>query len=118
MSADVTELDGLASDLAKAPAEALTRSRVVVQKSTADIKRDAQIGAPVDTGNLRNSIGYRTTISATSTDGEVGPTAAYGAFVEDGTSRMAPQPYMGPAFDRNAPLFIQAMEALGAEVIS
>jgi hypothetical protein len=30
---------------------------------------------------------------------------------------MAPQPYMGPAFDRNAPLFIAAMEALGAEVI-
>lgn len=117
MSADVSQLDDLADDLAAAPVAALKQSRTVVQKATADIKRDAQIAAPVDTGTLRNSIGYRTTISAAATEGEVGPTASYGAYVEDGTSRMAPQPYMGPAFDRNAPLFIAAMEALGAEVI-
>ena len=45
--------------------------------------------------------------------GRVGPTADYGRFVEYGTSRMAPQAFMGPSFDRNAALYVQACEAIG-----
>jgi hypothetical protein len=44
--------------------------------------------------------------------GEVGPTVDYGMFVEAGTSRMGPQPYMRPAFDRRAPILEQILEQL------
>ena len=39
-------------------------------------------------------------------------TASYAPFVEQGTSRQAPQPFMGPATDRNATLFEEAMKRL------
>ena len=112
MSADVSELNKLAADLTAAGNQALPFARVAVQKTSADIKRDAQAFAPVDTGNLRSSIGYETRELATSVVGEIGPTANYGAFVEFGTSRMAPHAYMGPAFDRHASEFEDAVGAI------
>lgn len=54
---------------------------------------------PVDTGNLRGSI----STTCGFMNAEVGPTAEYGHFVEYGTSRMRPQPYMGPAADAEFP---------------
>ena len=36
-------------------------------------------------------------------------TANYSAFVEYGTSRMAPRPFVGPAKERNEPGFVQAI---------
>ena len=48
----------------------------------------------------------------TSLRAEVGPTAEYGAYVEYGTSRMAPRAYMGPAFDRHAPDLVTAVEQI------
>lgn len=50
---------------------------------------------PVDTGNLRNSITY------TVRDGEyatyIGTNVEYANYVENGTSKMAAQPYLKPA---------------------
>ena len=40
---------------------------------------------------------------------EIGPTASYGVYVEYGTRRMSPQPYMGPALEANAPMFEKAI---------
>lgn len=58
-----------------------------------DIADDAQANAPVDTGELRASIHTEKTDNGLAV--VVG--AAYGAFVELGTSKMAAQPYLGPA---------------------
>jgi HK97 gp10 family phage protein len=93
-------------------AEALAAK--VVLKSLADIEADAKQLAPVDTGNLRNSISREITSDTFAGaggefGGQVGPTASYGAYVEYGTSRMRPQPYMGPAFTRRVPAFLAAM---------
>ena len=112
MDVDVSALNKLAADLGKLGPTAIAGARLIVQKSCADTKRDAQAFAPVDTGNLRSSIGYETHETKAGAWGVVGPTADYGAFVEDGTSRMAPHAYMGPAFDRNQPAFVKACEAL------
>lgn len=90
----------------------LEECREIIQMTCAGTKRDAQILSPVDTGFLRGSISYETKVLKMSAVGEVGPTASYGEFVETGTSRMAPQPYMGPATERNAQVFYAAMEQM------
>lgn len=64
----------------------------------------AEVGAtqarslvPVDTGRLRDSI--------TADEDSFGSDVDYAAFVEYGTFKDAPQPYMGPAADHVTPLF-------------
>ena len=109
MSADATDLYGLAVDISKAADGFLPTARRIVQKTSADIKADAQAVAPVDTGNLRSSIGYETTVDASGISAEIGPTAAYGAYVEFGTSQHGPAAYMGPAFDRRAPIMAEVL---------
>ena len=115
---DVSELNRLAVDLGQAPAKVGDRARTVMRKTALDVEADAKRFAPVDTGNLRNSIGHSDLRTLTQTgvlEVEIGPTAAYGHFVEFGTSRMAPHAYMGPAFDRAQPGFIAAMERIASE---
>lgn len=101
MGWDASDLDKYISDLGKAGAKAEELTETVVHKVGLDTVAGAQAIVPVDTGNLKSSIGV-------DFDGlglEAGPTANYGGYVEYGTSRMAPQPYMRPAFDKaTAPL--------------
>jgi HK97 gp10 family phage protein len=113
---DASEMNQLAVDLTASTVKVPALARVAVAKTCADTKRDAQAMAPVDTGFLRSSITYETTGSAGGAEGVVGPTASYGRYVEDGTSRMGPHPYMGPAFDRNVPAFVEAFERIAASM--
>lgn len=89
------------------------RTGLVVRKAAFDMERGAKARAPVDTGYLKNSIyteivkNDRRVYAA-----EVVVGAEYGVFVEEGTSRMAPQPFMGPAFDAVLPGFLAALEAI------
>lgn len=85
-------------------------------KATIDTSNDAKINAPVRTGNLRDSIKYETAISGTSVTGRVYAEAHYAPFVENGTSRMAAQPYMGPSFETHSAKWLEAMARLGTEV--
>ncbi|MFK5689599.1 HK97-gp10 family putative phage morphogenesis protein [Ornithinimicrobium sp. LYQ92] len=98
------------------------RGAAVVRKTATAITRDARLMAPVGTPESTGKPGYvggnlRASISSTITgDGrngrmsaEIGPTAHYGRYVEQGTSRMAPQPYLFPAADRHEASFIAAM---------
>ena len=117
MIVDLTQVNRIAADISRAAAGALPLARIVVQKVCADTKRDAQAFAPVDTGALRSSISYETGADQGSVWGEVGPTVSYAPYVEYGTSRMAPYAYMGPAFDRHAGAFVDAMSQLpGADL--
>lgn len=108
----IEEFYKVSQDLTGASRSALPMARLAVQKACADIKADAQLAAPVRNGDLRKSIGYETQQLATSVWGEVGPTVEYGGYVEYGTSRMAPQPYITPAFDKHAPLLEAALEQI------
>jgi HK97 gp10 family phage protein len=102
---DVSGLNQLAIEVGTLPARGLAAARVALAKTAADIEADAKSFVPVDTGNLRASISR--TVSGLVA--EIGPTAAYGAYVEFGTSRQGPAAYMGPAFDRRAGGLEQAL---------
>ena len=112
---DASEVLQLSASLGDAPASALPKAIAVVRKSTMDVVRIGKRNAPVDTGNLRSSIHGNTQGSALV--GEAGPSAEYGGYVERGTSRMAPQPYMAPALDAVAPSFEAAIAQVGQEAL-
>lgn len=109
------DLYALAADLGKAGYNATRKAQQVVAKAALDVEARAKVFAPVDTGALMNSIGAD--VAADSLSAEIGPTVHYGAYVEYGTSRMAPQPYMSPALDAVAPGFVAAMESLGGDIL-
>ncbi|MBO0826211.1 MAG: HK97 gp10 family phage protein [Streptosporangiales bacterium] len=87
--------------------------RKAIVKTAHDIEADAKALCPVDTGYLRSSI----TADIGDMDAEIGPTANYGAYVEFGTSRMGPQPYMMPAADRREPELTDAIAVLVGELL-
>ena len=112
---DIGELKRLAADLGKASKETTRKASLAVRKSTFDIERLGKQKAPVDTGNLRNSIS--STIAPDGLSAEIGPTAYYGIFVELPTRRTAAQPFMGPAAQEVEPGFVAAMEQIGGQIL-
>lgn len=111
---DGREWNSLALDLGKAPARITRKAGQVLDKVLADGSREAAVFAPVDTGNLRSSIGWE----ARGLEGEFGATAEYALYVEEGTSTMAPHAFVGPAFDRQQPIFAGAILALTNELMT
>ena len=114
---DLSEVNQLSADLRQAPIKAAVKAGIAMSKATLDIERDAKILAPVDTGNLRSSISHEISGGGTVLESVIGPTANYGIFVELGTARMAPQPFMGPAFDRNASVIEQVFGQIAEGLI-
>lgn len=116
---DASELGKLAADARGAGARVGAKAAAVLRKAAYDVEAGAKGRAPVDTGNLRNSI--FTTITGDGRSGtmtaEVGPSAEYGIFQELGTSRMGPQPYLAPAFDAVLPGLTEVVAQLGAEIL-
>lgn len=111
------EVARMAADLTAAGPRAVLVAGQVLAKSLADIQAGAAARAPVDTGNLRNSISRQVGGSGGTLRGEVGPTAKYGGYVENGTSRMRAQPYLRPATDAVLPGYEQALAQLAQEAI-
>lgn len=108
-------LNRLEFDLLQASLVVAHQASRIVVKTGHDVVRDAQAMCPVDTGNLKSSTSVD--FSHNGLAFEAGPTASYGKFVEEGTSRMAPHAFLGPAFDRNVPGAVAALGVLGATVI-
>lgn len=113
MGFESSGLRSLSIDLGRAGARAVPLASKAVRKTAHDIEADAKVFVPVDTGNLRNSIS--TDVGVLSA--EIGPTAEYGLYVEGGTSRMAPQPYMDPAADRREPELVKALEQIADGIL-
>lgn len=87
--------------------------RGTVRKATLETEARGKARAAVRTGFMRNSI--TSDFQGSNRDiaqGEAGPEANYAWFVENGTERQAPQPFMGPAADEVEPTFYAALEAI------
>ncbi len=82
----------------------------VVRKNGARLQSRAQRNAPVDTGNLKRSIGLD--IVNGGMTAEVEPTAEYAAYVEYGTRYMNAKPYLKPALEEVEPEFKADMQRL------
>jgi HK97 gp10 family phage protein len=119
MPANISSVEGVYLELSQAGPKAIERAKVALRKTALDIERNAKAIVPVDTGNLKNSIGHSDLrmLLAASMSVEVGPTAEYGQYVELGTSTQAPQAYMGPSLDRFEGPFAMAIEQLGLEAL-
>lgn len=87
---------------------------LVTGKAVMDTVTGAKAAAPVDTGFLRGSITGDWEVNGTFVSGEARAGAEYAWFVENGTSRMAARPFMGPSFERNSAKWLEAMRRLGA----
>ena len=103
---DMSEFRTFTADLTAAAGRAEALAETVVAKTATDLQARAQTAAPVDTGFLRGSISS----DIRGLEAEVGPTAHYGIYLEMGTSRMSPQPYLFPALDAVEPGFLAAIE--------
>ena len=108
---DASELRTLAADLGNVPKLAGQLAKVAVKKTAKDIEATAKALAPVDTGFLRSAVKSSDlrNVSQDAPEAEVRAGASYSVYQELGTSRMAPQPFMGPAADKHTPAFEAAM---------
>lgn len=111
---DVSALVTLSFDLQKAGSKVQEQAGQAVRKTAFAIQASAKEKAPVDTGNLRSGIAVST---GSQYDAEVYAQANYAKFVELGTSRMAPQPFMRPAADEHEPGFISAMQEITGRIL-
>lgn len=110
---DVAEIRRFERDVEASTETARKQVRDTVRKSTFATEAGGKMRAAVDTGFMRNSItsdfvGSNRDVA----QGETGPEAEYSKWVELGTSRQTPQPFMGPAADEEEPNFYAALEAI------
>lgn len=112
-SVDDSEIRRFERDVEVSSREATKQVRNVVRKSVFATEAGGKTRAAVDTGFMRNSI--TSDFQGSNADlaqGETGPEAVYAKWVELGTSRQPPQPFMGPAADEEEPNFYAALEAI------
>lgn len=112
---DASEIEDLAATLAQAGPRAVERTQLVVDQTGHASVRDMQQLAAVDTGTMKNSTSVD--IDPDGLGFEAGPTVNYAPYVEYGTSRMSPQPFVGPGFERNIPPAISALEQVAAGML-
>lgn len=132
---DLSQVHELARDLRAYADIVEPKAREIVALVGHAVVADAQVFAPVDTGNLKNSIG----VDVDGLSFVAGPTAEYGQWVEEGSEPHAipnafgygpdfgteddfhpgnsPQPFMGPAFDRQEPVVVKVVAQLGERIL-
>lgn len=70
----------------------------------------AKEACPVDTGNLRNSITHATEDSGHTV--VIGSNVEYAPYVELGTVKMSPRPYLRPAIENHIPEYQSVLQAV------
>lgn len=98
------------SRLPEISAGMVPKAEAAVTATVAMIEASAKGQAPVDTGNLRNSIQGQ----SGGLEGRVNCGASYGIYQEFGTYKMAAQPFMVPAAEAARGPFMAAV----AEIVS
>ena len=107
MAIEIKGLDSLMHKLDRMGGNVLDALEKATKQTALAAQADARDNAPVDTGNLKQSISTeheRSTEAATST---VYTNVEYALYQEMGTVKMAAHPYMMPALNANKSTFEQ-----------
>lgn len=88
----------------------LETAKKVVRANGAELQAKAQRNAPVDTGNLKRSIGLE--VRDAGFTAEVAAKAKYAAYQEYGTRFIEAHPFMKPAFNEQKEKFKRDMDRL------
>ena len=117
---DDSEVRKLSATLEVAQRRIGAATSAAVRASAERVKAAAQSAVPVRTGSLRGSIGvdYYGDGRSVGVTAVVGPSAYYGRFVEHGTSKMAAEPFMAPAYEAESPAFADSLAKAASEVLS
>ena len=109
----MNEFTRYANDLLRAATGIDRLAEKAVERVSRGALASAKANAPVDTGRLAGDLTVR----------QLGPTSRavetstyYARFQEWGTSRMAPNPFMGPAVDRWEPELAKGLEGVADEI--
>jgi len=105
MAVEIKGLDSLMRKLDRMGGNVLDALEKATKQTSLAAQADARYNAPVDTGNLKQSISTehaRSTEAATST---VYTNVEYALYQEMGTVNMAAHPYMMPALNANKSTF-------------
>jgi len=114
----MSTLDDLAVELGRMGAEATRQIKGVVDRGSANVKRDAK---QFSTGiahapRYPRSITYTVTATSSGWAGEIGPENSaddqgfLGYVYEFGNATTAPNAHLGPALDREGPRFLAALD--------
>lgn len=96
LASDVSDLLEIREDNAQRIADAIDQALVKALEEVGLVAEGyAKKACPVDTGRLRNSITHQVRPSEKSV--YIGTNVEYAPYVELGTSRMKPQPFLRPA---------------------
>lgn len=107
MAVEIKGLDSLMAKLNAMGGNVLDALEKATKQTSLAAQADARDNAPVDTGNLKQSISTehaRSTEAATST---VYTNVEYGLYQEMGTVKMAAHPFLMPALNANKSTFEQ-----------
>lgn len=124
MGVTANGLEELADDLQHAADASVDEVRKVVSKGALNIKKDAKaiVEGHSHLPHYPRAITYDTDVAGTLVSAEIGPDKAkrqgpLGVFVEYGSVKNAPIPHLSPALDTEEPRFIEALEALGGDLL-
>ena len=93
--------------ITKATEEQLARAAEIIGGMAESHAKEA---CPVDTGNLRNSITHATEDSGHTV--VIGSDVEYAPYVELGTVKMSPRPYLRPAIENHIPEYQSVIQAV------
>lgn len=102
----------VSNDLPRIAAGMQAQADAIVARTALDLEAQMKVRAPVRTGFLRGSI-QASRVGSGHWRVVVG--ADYGLFVENGTVRARPQPFVRPAVRIVRPAFVEAMRRLATE---
>ena len=105
----------LTSNLTAIALKAPEAAKAALLQTAADIVDVAKQIVPVDTGALKQSIGAE---PQSSTEVWVGSDKEYAPYVEFGTSRQSPQPYLVPAMAQSEDTFKKRLEDELSSIVS
>jgi HK97 gp10 family phage protein len=108
VSVDVSQFNQMAAELEKAGPRVGAAVSQQVRKTAKAVEASAKAGVPVKSGALRDSIDTKIfgTGNSKRTTAVVRAGTDHARFVEEGTSRQAPQPFMKPALDQHTQRFM------------